>query len=394
MALAAYGNPRFRFGFVQLDTNVGFRFEYPKESTLIDLEYPTATQVTAMYAAHEHFMYEYCQSLGVARRTPGVDLELLSGRSVYGEIDCNAGDLAASAQDLVENALVYLVRSFLNRLRVRRLCIAGGVAMNCKALGRLLKDIPELEEVFVPPVANDAGGALGAAMEVFTLRGGPSSRRLTHAYWGPEFDDAAVESVMTSLGWKSQFLSDPSATAVDLIARGAIVGWFQGRMEVGARALGNRSILADPSSVQLRASINKEVKNRECWRPFSPSILAGSSDEQHWERGDCASPFMSIALMRSTDGHSLTGVTHVDGTSRVQAVAPNTNERYEAVLSGLRQLTGTGVVLNTSLNGNGEPMPASPVDAVKLFAGSAMDALIVGRSLLLKEGLALRLAMT
>jgi len=234
-------------------------------------------------------------------------------------------------------------------------------------------------------VAGDMGGALGAAMEVLSRNGLCDGIPFRDAYWGPGFDDKDIHSLLRRLGISADYVPDPAATAADLITRGKVVGWFQGRMEVGPRALGNRSILALPTRVDLRDRINSEVKNREPWRPFSPSVLSGAHMLSAWDRADSASPFMTVALRGTRASQDLSAVLHKDGTSRVHAVEHGVNARYEKVLAFIGQQTSHPVVLNTSLNGRDEPIACRPGEAVRVFVDSSLDALILGRSLLVKS---------
>lgn len=386
MALAALGEPRYTFDFIHVHRDDGFRFTHQHAITG-DIWRPSQQQRSEYYARQRDLTYDYFKRLGVPRAAAAPRVDRVSGDRMYEQPSVAARDLAASAQTALEDALTALVRKHVGSGKFSTLCLAGGVAMNCKAVGELPRRIPELRHVFVSPVSGDMGGAIGAALEVIaaTSSGRAGMIELDHAYWGPGFSDEEVSSYLSSLGLAVQQVTDPSAFAADMISNGRTVGWFQGRMEVGARALGNRSILARTDLRSTADFVNARIKNREPWRPFSPSIIQASEFAKSWDEPALASPFMTVALRAVEESRVLAAVCHVDGTSRVQAVVPGTNPRFEALINAVGLQTEIPAVLNTSLNGRDEPIACRPADAVRLFATTPLDILILGRSVLRKD---------
>jgi len=387
MALSTYGIPCFEFDFIEVDGD--FRFSHPHTLKPNEVkEVPTLSKTHyAYYLAYKEFLFEYFSSLGVPQGTPSVFFDRISGDRIHKEPTKQAINLAASAQKVLEDAMVSLVSTHLHHQQLESLCIAGGVAMNCIAMGKLLDQIPSLKRIYIPPVAGDMGGAVGAALEALSTLKVCSGFKFNHAYWGYDYSDEEIENLLSNLGLN--FIKVPSSSeyAAELISKGFVVGWFQGRMEVGARALGNRSILALPSGQKIKDRINSDIKNRELWRPFSPSILPGDFLQKGWLHSEQASPFMTIALQGTDASSHLDAIQHIDGTSRMQMVISNGNNRFSRLVDTVEKITGTPVVLNTSLNGRDEPIACRPVDALRLFATTSIDALFLGSSLLLKENI-------
>lgn len=264
-----------------------------------------------------------------------------------------------------------------------RLCFAGGVALNVKLNQRLLA-LPHLNELFVQPAANDAGTSLGAA-SFAAHQLGDGIKPMQHAYLGPEYSNdeciAACESHTSNPKW--QHCDDVIAVATQILADGNPLAWFQGRMEFGPRALGNRSILGNPASPQIADTINAQIKYRERWRPFCPSIL----DEVAAEilQSDHPAPYMTITFpVAPSWKHRIPEVVHEDGTARAQVVTATSNPRYHALLKAMQIKTGNGVLLNTSLNRRGEPMICSPTDALDMFYGCDLKYLIMQDILIMK----------
>jgi carbamoyltransferase len=288
-------------------------------------------------------------------------------------------NLASSAQAVLEEVVLRKARALRSRYGATRLCMAGGVALNCVATARL-RAAGLFDDIFVPPAAGDAGGAVGASAQVsYELGVPPPLRRLTDAYLGPAY--STERDVIPVLRAANLPFSDYRGRLDDLLddvvqrlTAGQVVGWFQGRMEFGPRALGNRSILADPRVPEMRDRINKLVKMREPFRPFAPSVL-GHLAAQYFEC-QVPMPFMLETVQARTDG--LPAVTHVDGSARVQTVDADTNPRFAALLESFHARTGCGVLLNTSFNQRGEPIVCSPTDALACFARSQLDALVMG----------------
>ena len=255
--------------------------------------------------------------------------------------------------------------------------MAGGVALNSKANGKILTS-GHVDRLFVQPAAADDGVALGAALAPYLDAGGRLPvKPMRHAYLGPEWGDAEIESVLRTYKLRYTRLSDPAKVTAELLVAGKIIGWFQGRMEFGPRALGSRSILADPRDPEMNAKVNNAVKFREWWRPFAPSMLAEVAGEYLASAPD--SPFMILALPVRPEKHGvIPAVTHVDGTARPQTVEQQVNPLYWRLIKEFGNRSGVPVVMNTSFNLRGEPIVNSPTDAVRTFFSSGMDALVIG----------------
>lgn len=293
-------------------------------------------------------------------------------------------DLAYAVQDLLEHAALHVARELARRVGSRNLCLAGGVALNSVMNQRLL-DEAGFTDVFIQPAASDAGNALGAALWVWhQLMGHPRSWSMRHAYWGLAHQDADYAKALDSAGLAYEWVADPARAAAELVADGKVVGWFQGRAEVGPRALGARSILADPRRAEMRDVVNARVKRREWFRPFAPSVLHEHGAE--YFEGYHTTPFMLLVQPVRPDKRDVVpAITHVDGTARPQSVFADTSPAYHRLISEFNALTGVPMVLNTSFNLRGEPIVHSPADAIADFRASAMDALLLGPYLTKKE---------
>jgi len=299
------------------------------------------------------------------------------------EIEERQKKIAYAVQDACEVAMMNVVRLALEKTRCRNLCLAGGVALNSKANGKILCSILK-GDIFTQPAASDDGVALGAALVPHFDGGGRlPSKAMRHAHWGPSFDDGAIETTLRTCKLHYSRLTDPAATSAELLARGKIIGWFQGRMEFGPRALGSRSILADPRDPQMNAKVNNAVKFREWWRPFAPSLKKESAGEFLESAVD--SPFMILtAQVRPDKRRVIPSVTHVDGSARPQTVEEKINPLYWRLIDQFGQRTGVPVVLNTSFNLRGEAIVNSPAEAIRTFFSSGMDALVIGSFLVEK----------
>ncbi len=320
-------------------------------------------------------------------------------------------DLAASIQVVIEEAVLRLTRSLAEETGEANLCLAGGVALNCVANGKVLRD-GKFENIWVQPAAGDSGGALGAALTIYhlyadrprTVANTPDG--MAGSYLGPEFDDGETQTRLKAAGARYAILPrdqllDRTAHA---LADGKAVGWFQGRMEFGPRALGNRSILADPRDPQMQKKLNLKVKYRESFRPFAPSVLREHVSE--WFDIDVDSPYMlMVAPVHERHRREMTGeeqrlfgidklnvprssvpaVTHVDYSARVQTVHRETNPLYHDLIGRFHRLTGCPVLVNTSFNVRSEPIVCTPEDAFRCFMGSEIDVLAVGSCYLIKD---------
>jgi carbamoyltransferase len=299
-------------------------------------------------------------------------------------------DFAAALQEMVERVVLHVLQYFKEKTREKNLCMAGGVAHNCTMNGKVLKS-GLFEKMFVQPAAHDAGGALGAAIGAWRENGANARpRALTHVYWGTHI--GPDQTIARTLDRWSAFLAyslkeSIAAETARLLADGAVVGWIQGRSEFGPRALGNRSIIADPRPSENKLRINEMIKKREQYRPFAPSVL----EERISDFFDVTSTqtdfsFMIFVLQVHERARGLLGaITHVDGTARVQSVSRHTNPEYWNLIKEFEKLTGVPILLNTSFNNNAEPIVDSIDDAVKCFLTTGINYLAVGNYLVMKK---------
>jgi carbamoyltransferase len=396
MGLAPYGEPKYAQQV----------FEH-----LIDVKPDGTFRLNLEY-------FNYCTGLTM---TNGRFDELFGGspRKPEARLTQREMDLAASIQAVTDEVVLRLTRSIAAETGLRSLCLAGGVALNCVANGKVLRD-GRFRDLWIQPAAGDAGGALGAALVAYHLyKGQPrpaangSGDRMKGAYLGPSFSEQECEARLREAGARLTVLNDDAvvdACARDL-AEGRAVGWFQGRMEFGPRALGARSILGDARSPTMQSVLNLKVKYRESFRPFAPSVLRERVAD--WFELDYHSPYMLLVadvvekrrVEMTPDQRALFGieklnvprsdipaVTHVDYSARIQTVHRDTNPRYHALISAFERLTGCPVIVNTSFNVRGEPIVCTPEDAFRCFMGTEVEVLAVGNCYLRKEdqNLALR----
>ncbi|TMH17109.1 MAG: hypothetical protein E6H70_07870 [Betaproteobacteria bacterium] len=319
-------------------------------------------------------------------------------------------DLAASIQAVTDEIVLRLTRSLRKETGIRNLCLAGGVALNCVANGKVLRD-GGFEQIYIQPAAGDAGGALGAALVGYHMQLGQERRvngdAMQGAYLGPAFSQPEIEERLKKCGARFELLEDTAliASCAEDLAQGKALAWFQGRMEFGPRALGNRSILGDPRSPTMQKMLNLKVKYRESFRPFAPSVLRERVND--WFEMDSDSPYMLLVadVVKSrrremtaeekqlfgidklnVPRSDIPAVTHVDYSARIQTVHEDTNPRYYALLSAFERKTGCPVIVNTSFNVRGEPIVCTPEDAFRCFMGNELDVLAVGNCYLRKEG--------
>jgi carbamoyltransferase len=291
--------------------------------------------------------------------------------------------IAAATQKKLEEITLKLVDKYLKEELKKHgnLCFAGGVALNV-ALNRILLTVPYIKRLWVQPASHDAGASLGAAAWV-AAEAGDKIEIMEHAYYGPEFSNEEIENELKNSGFKYNKEENICEITAGLLAAGKIVGWFQGRMEWGPRALGNRSILGNPTVPGTADRINEIIKFRETWRPFCPSMMVDHAADIIGS--DHPAPFMTIAFMVTEKWKKqIPEVVHVDGTCRPQIVNPETNPRFYRMISAFNKMTGVPVVINTSLNRRGEPMICSPKDALLMFAESGLDHLVMGDFLIKK----------
>lgn len=319
-------------------------------------------------------------------------------------------DLAASIQAVTEEVVIKLARGIKKSTGLNNLCLAGGVALNCVANGKLLRE-NIFENIWIQPASGDAGGAVGAALAAYYLMLGQPRKvdaqdSMKGAYLGPEFNQKEIEQRLSHVGARFESVSDTELInkTAQALADGLAVGWHQGRMEFGPRSLGARSIIADPRSPSVQKQLNLKVKYRESFRPFAPSVLR--EDVADWFQMDTDSPYMLLVAdvnkdkqLEMTDAQKnlfgidklnlarseIPAVTHVDYSARIQTVSKNTNPKYHALISKFKEITGCPVLVNTSFNVRGEPIVCSPEDAFNCLMGTDIDFLVVGNCILRKE---------
>ena len=388
MGLAPYGEPKYKQ--LMLDH-------------LIDVKDDGSFRLNQKY-------FDYCTGLtmtnanfdelfGAPRRKPE---ELLTQRHM---------DLAASVQAVTEEVVLKLTRSLAKDTGQKNLCLAGGVALNCVANGKILRD-GAFENVWVQPAAGDAGGALGAALAAYHLhKDGPrtvpqTGDAMQGSYLGPSYDDDDVTKRLEAAGAKFETLTEEKMINItaQALADGKAIGWFQGRMEFGPRALGGRSFLGDARSPEMQKQLNLKVKYRESFRPFAPSVLC--EDVSDWFDIDSDSPYMLIVSdvkedhrRQMTDEENalfgidklnvqrsdIPAVTHVDYSARIQTVHAETHPQYHALITKFKELTGCPIVVNTSFNVRGEPIVCTPEDAFRCFMGTDTELLVIGNVILHKD---------
>jgi carbamoyltransferase len=322
-------------------------------------------------------------------------LETLMGpaRTATDPLTSEHDDIAASLQQVFEDAAFHVLNAAHRRTNSPRLCLAGGCGMNSVANGKI-RDRTPFRDIYIQPAAADNGTALGAAFHVWhQLSGKPRQFVMSHSYWGPEFDDAAIGAAIDARASEIRdrrcartVIADRDTlcrTSAGLLADGRILGWFQGRMEWGARALGNRSILADPRRADMRDIINTKIKFREKFRPFAPSVLVEAVDDYFVNA--VADPFMIQVVPVRPDRRSvIPAVTHVDGSGRLHTVDRAANPIYWSLIHEFGRLTGVPLLLNTSFNEN-EPIVLQPAEALDCFLRTNMDVLVMGHHMLTKE---------
>lgn len=319
-------------------------------------------------------------------------------------------DLAASVQAATEQIVLRLTRAVREETGIKNLCLAGGVALNCVANGKVLRD-GKFDNVWIQPAAGDAGGALGAALAVHHVhlsqpRIADGKDKMRGSYLGPAYTQAEIEQQLSAAGAKFSVLSDAQLfeTSAQALAEGKALGWFQGRMEFGPRALGGRSVLGDARSPSMQSVLNLKVKYRESFRPFAPSVLRDHVSD--WFELDGDSPYMLLVAdvvkkrrremtqaeqalfgieKLNVPRSEIPAATHVDYSARIQTVHQDTNPRYHALLSAFHRQTGCPVIVNTSFNVRGEPIVCTPEDAFRCFMGTEIEVLVIGNCYLKKE---------
>lgn len=362
MGLAAYGQPEFYDFFARRILTINGNQDFHLNIRVLDHH----------LAKHYQFSKEIIKELGPPRRP---DEELTERH----------WNIAASAQKILEDTALYLLRGLYERTGEENLCMAGGVAFNSVMNGRIMTESP-FKRYFIQPAAGDAGCSLGAALMVHhKLLGQPRKFKMDHAYYGPAFSSAECAAALKQAGLAFETLPDAEMLprVAQMLADGAIIGWFQGRMEFGPRALGNRSFLADPRRDDMRNLLNRKVKLREWFRPLAPSmkeeVSAAIFGRPHND------PFMVTVLHVTEENHKrFPAVVHVDGTARPQTVSRSTNPRYWQLINEFEKLTGCPMLLNTSFNIQ-EPIVCTPQDAIKTYQGASFDALVLEDHIVLRN---------
>ena len=302
-----------------------------------------------------------------------------------GETDQRFFDIAAGVQAVTEDVVMEMLNYLHGRFPVTTLCLTGGVALNCVLNGKISIRTP-FQSVFVPPMPDDSGTSLGAALWAYKqIYHGENHYVMEHNYLGPSYETKTIEAELKRCKLPYEQLPSPAKTGARLIFEGKIIGWFQGGMEFGDRALGNRSILADPRNPETKERLNDQIKFRESFRPFAPSVLEEYKGD--YFHNPVSSPFMEKALLvREDKRNTIPSVTHVDGTARLQTVTRGQNPLFCKLLEEFHSLSGLPMVLNTSFNIKGEPIVCSPRDAIRTFYTCGLDALIIDCFLIEKKG--------
>ncbi len=384
MGLGAYGEPRYTEAFrdiVRFSPNggeFGFRLGldyFTHHKTGPEMSWADSDKTPVL---GKMFSDALPKKLGAPARQPDEPLEQ------------RHRDLAASLQARLEEVYLGMLNKLAAKTGAKAVCLAGGVAFNCVANGKIFDSTP-FEQVYVHPAAGDAGLAVGAAYHVWhqTL-GKPRSFEMKHAYWGPSYSTAEIraavqDSAVSQGGFSITELPDDELMrqTASIIAEAKILGWYQGRAEWGPRALGNRSIVADPRRPEMKEILNSRIKHREIFRPFAPSILAEKTGQ--WFSKSHPSPFMTLAYSVLPDKRDkIPAPTHVDGTGRLQTVTADANPRYHALITEFERQTGVPVVLNTSFNDN-EPIVCRPQEALDCFLRTKMDAIVLGNFLITRQ---------
>ncbi len=358
MGLASYGKPSFYDTFkkiIHLDPNGGYKIDG-----------------------------DYCNYDLDGRPTRKL-IDIIGPKRVYGEpVTQRHMDIAASLQKVHEETVLHLVSHLYKLTGEENICMAGGVSYNSVANGKVHMDGP-FKNFYIPPCVGDAGTSIGSAYYLYnSLLGNPRNFVMDSASLGPSYTDREIKDALDTCKVNYRKEKDITKTTAKLLSEGNIVGWFQGNMEFGPRALGNRSILADPRRPEMKDMVNKYVKRREEFRPFAPSAL--EEDLEVYFDTKHPSPFMtSVCMVKPEFRDKIPAVTHFDGTARIQTVSKKTNPCYWKMIDEFKKITGIGVVLNTSFNVRDEPIVCSPLDAIGCFYSSGMDYLAVGNYLALKK---------
>jgi len=369
MGLASYGEDKFPFKQFKLNNNgLKVDIDFPLENKSLDQQRRIV----------EGWEKEFIQFFGISREITYKFDDLYGDVFKSVEITEIKKNIAASAQNQLAEILVHCVKILVERTKIHNLCLAGGVALNCLANTQIKKSL-DIDNLFIPPFANDAGVSIGAALLIGEKK---STTVLDHVYLGPSYDDSEIKAIIDKIGCKYTSCNDIEEKVSSLLVQGKIVSWFQGSMEVGPRALGNRSILADPTLISTHRKVN-DAKNREHWRPLAPSILAGKAGEYLEDAFE--SPFMLHTFnVLPSKQKKVPAIVHVDGSTRPQTVSEKINPRYHKLINRFEKLSGVPLILNTSFNGAREAIVCTPFDALASFFSNSTDCLAVGNFLIEK----------
>ena len=388
MGLAPYGEPKYRDLILNNLIDV-------KEDGTFSLDQNFFNYSTGLTMTNENFSNLFSQKPRDSKKEKLIQFHM---------------DIASSIQLVTEEIMLKIVRALKEEYKISNLCLAGGVALNCVANGKIQKE-QIFKNIWIQPAAGDAGGALGAALALWHIELNQSRKinpkdDMQGSYLGPEYSNSEIESSLKNLGAKYEVLEEEKIidnTSNDL-SEGKVVGWFQGRMEFGPRALGCRSILGDARSSSMQKTLNLKVKYRESFRPFAPSVLR--EDVSDWFNLNIDSPYMLLVanvkdektIKMTNEQKKLFGIdklnikrseipaiTHVDYSARIQTVHEETNAKYHKLISKFKQKTGCPVIVNTSFNVRGEPIVNTPEDAFNCFMGTELDTLVIGNCFLKKK---------
>lgn len=306
-------------------------------------------------------------------------------RDRYEPITMRHKNIAKTLQKFTEEAGISMAKRIYKKTGIRNFCLAGGVALNCDMNAKIAA-LPFVDNIFIQPASNDAGTALGAALEIANQIGENSDFKMEHAYLGPEYTNEEIEKILKESKLKYKKVKNIEKFVAQQLSKGKIVAWCQGRLELGPRALGNRSILGNPSYKGMKDKINNEVKHRETWRPFAPSVLEEHASD--YFDNYVPNPFMLITLKVKKDKREkLKEAMHIDNTARIQTVSKKTNPKYHKLISEFYKLTKIPVVINTSFNDEGQPIVNTPKEAIKTFTSTGLDTLAIGNFILEKKSL-------
>ena len=392
MGMAPYGTPRYVdkvWKLVQQNDDGSFS---------LDMSY-----FCFQHSTHRMFNRRFVELFGTPRPANMAFFTESTGYPIYfGErpsdyiaqcrVNEHYADIAASIQRVTEDLLVGMAKGLQKRTGLKKLCIGGGVGLNSVANTRILRE-SGFEELYIQPAAGDSGGALGAALWAYhSVLGKPRGFRMEHAYWGQEYDSSEISSFLRGENiphYEARHKDELLDRVTEYLMQGKVVGWYQGRFEWGPRALGNRSILADPRNPLMKDIVNSKIKFREPYRPFAPSVAAESATK-YFELGNAALQYPTRYMLYVTpvkpEHHAtLPAVTHVDGTARVQTVFREHSPLYYGLIERFGQATGVPVVLNTSFNLRGEPIVTTPANAYSTYSKSEMDCLVLGDFLIEKQ---------